>query len=166
MYPPDSPVELARESVDRAPSRQSIRRPDLETREPASFETRLSRAVEAARGAILEEQHDDGHWCAELEGDTILESEYILCLHFLGRTDEERVEKLARYLRQKQLPDGGWAPYPGGPTDVSASVKAYLVLKLMGDDPDAPHLQRAREAILDAGGIEATELIKRKLSKG
>lgn len=115
----------------------------------------LRRAVDAARQRLLALQHDDGHWCAELEGDTILESEYVLCLHFLGRAGEERVRKAANTIRKKQLAEGGWTTYPGGPTDVSASVKAYLVLKLVGDDPSTPHMVRARQAILDAGGLDA-----------
>jgi len=117
--------------------------------------TRLRRAVEAARESLLELQHEDGHWCAELEGDSILGSEYVLCLHFLGRADEKRVTKAASYVRQRQLAEGGWAIYPGGGADVSASVKAYLVLKLAGDDPEAPHMTRARETILGLGGIDA-----------
>lgn len=118
--------------------------------------SRLQKALDATRRALLAKQHNDGHWCGELEGDTILESEYILCLYFLGRGHEERVRKATRYVRQHQLPSGGWSIYPGGPTDVSASVKAYLVMKLDGDSPDAPHMIKARREILELGGIEAT----------
>ncbi len=121
-------------------------------------EPRLARvrdAVEQARRYLLSEQHDDGHWCAELEGDTILESEYVLCLYFFGRSGEERIEKATGYLRRQQGEDGGWANYPGGPADVSASVKAYVVLKLAGDDPESPHMTRARDRILALGGVDA-----------
>ena len=113
-------------------------------------------AVEAAQRYLLSIQAEDGHWCGELEGDTILESEYVLTMHFLGRIQEDRCRKAAEYLRRKQLPGGGWAIYEGGPAEVSSSVKAYFVLKLMGDDPDAPHMVRgARDVILSLGGIEA-----------
>ncbi len=112
-------------------------------------------AIEAARRFLLSIQHEDGHWCGELEGDTILESEYILTLYFLGRADEKRVRKAAEYLRQQQLDGGGWAIYPGGPPEVSASVKAYFALKLLGDDPGAPHMAKARRVILSLGGLEA-----------
>jgi squalene-hopene/tetraprenyl-beta-curcumene cyclase len=112
-------------------------------------------AIEAAQRYLLSIQHADGHWCGELEGDTILESEYMLTLHLLGRIGEERARKAAEYLRRRQLPAGGWAIYEGGPADVSASVKAYFALKLVGDDPDAPHMARARSVILSLGGIEA-----------
>ncbi len=112
-------------------------------------------AVEAARRYLLSIQQEDGHWCAELEGDTILESEYVLTMHVLGRTGEPRVRKAAEYLRRKQLEGGGWPNHPGGAAEVSTSVKAYLVLKLLGDDPDAPHMVRAREVIRRLGGVEA-----------
>jgi len=112
-------------------------------------------AVAAAQRYLLSIQAPDGHWCGELEGDTILESEYVLTLHFLGRSGEPRARKAAEHLRRRQLPSGGWAIYEGGPPEVSSSVKAYFVLKLMGDDPDAPHMARARNVILQLGGIEA-----------
>jgi squalene-hopene/tetraprenyl-beta-curcumene cyclase len=116
---------------------------------------RLARAVAAAQGRLLAAQHADGHWCGELEGDTILETEYVLLLHFLGRLDDPRVGRAARYVRRRQLPAGGWAIYPGGPPEVSASVKAYFVLKLAGDDPEAPHMRRARRTIHGLGGLDA-----------
>jgi len=113
------------------------------------------RAIEDAQTWLLAAQEADGHWCGELEGDTILETEYVLLLHFLGRLGDPRVTRAARYVRRKQLPGGGWAIYPGGPPEVSASVKAYFVLKLAGDAPAAPHMLRARLTILELGGIEA-----------
>jgi squalene-hopene/tetraprenyl-beta-curcumene cyclase len=115
----------------------------------------VGNAIDAARRYMLSIQAADGHWCGELEGDTILESEYALTLHFLGRSGETRFRKAAEHLRRKQLPAGGWAIYEGGPAEVSSSVKAYFVLKLAGDDPEAPHMARARRVILDLGGIEA-----------
>jgi squalene-hopene/tetraprenyl-beta-curcumene cyclase len=135
-----------------AESRGALRRPAPGTDDRLTF---VDESVRAARRQLLSLQQADGHWCAELEGDTILESEYVLLLHFLGRTDEERVRKAANYLRVKQLPEGGWGGYPGGGADVSNSVKAYFVLKLVGDDPDAPHMARAREVIRRKGGLHA-----------
>jgi len=120
-----------------------------------AIRTSVDNAVDAAKRYLVSTQAADGHWVGELEGDTILESEYVLTMHFLGRTGEQRVRKAAEYLRRKQLPGGGWAIYEGGPAEVSSSVKAYFVLKLMGDDPNAPHMTRAREVILGLGGIEA-----------
>lgn len=126
------------------------------THEEPSWSAKVRRTMEDGRRYLLNLQEPDGHWCAEIEGDTILESEYVLTLYYLGRSEEPRLGKAAAYLREKQLPTGGWGLYPGGAADVSASVKAYFVLKLVGDDPEADHMRRAREVILRLGGVEAT----------
>ncbi len=114
----------------------------------------LGQAIAAARDRLLALQKPDGHWCAELQGDTILESEYILLLAFLGEENGDVARKAARYILEQQQPDGGWGNYPGGPLEVSVSVKAYFALKLTGHDPDAPYMAKARRLILAAGGAE------------
>jgi squalene-hopene/tetraprenyl-beta-curcumene cyclase len=128
---------------------------ELSTRTAEKLRADSSRALEATQRYLLSIQKEDGHWCGELEGDTILQSEYILCNVFLGREHEDRVRKAGEDIRRKQLPEGGWAIFPGGEPEVSASVKAYFVLKLLGDKPDEPHMVRARETILRLGGVEA-----------
>jgi squalene-hopene/tetraprenyl-beta-curcumene cyclase len=115
----------------------------------------LVTALERTRGWLLARQNEDGHWIGELEGDTILESEYVLLLAFMGREADPVRARCARYLLDHQLPAGGWAIYPGGPAEVSASVKAYFALKLVGYSPDDPALVRARRAILALGGVHA-----------
>src|SRR5580765_6192503 len=121
----------------------------------------VGRALHAARDYMLQIQHADGHWCGELEGDTILESEYVLTMHFIGRLHEERCRKAGNYIRQKMLSEGGWAIYEGGPAEVSASAKAYFVLKMIGDPPDARHMKKAREVICDLGGLDAANSFTR-----
>ncbi len=123
-----------------------VRRP-----EPISIPP-LQRAVERARAWLLNIQRPDGHWVGELQGDTILESEFILLMAFLGREDEPRLRKAAHYLLANQTSDGGWANYPGGPADLSVSVKAYFALKLTGHDTGAEYMVRAREVIRGLGG--------------
>jgi squalene-hopene/tetraprenyl-beta-curcumene cyclase len=123
----------------------------VESREEIDFLRGINRAQEY----LFQIQKPDGHWCAELEGDTILESEYILTLFFIGRLSDHRIQKAADSIRQSQLPEGGWATFQGGPPEVSQSAKAYFVLKLAGDSPDAPHMQRAREVICHLGGLDA-----------
>jgi squalene-hopene/tetraprenyl-beta-curcumene cyclase len=114
----------------------------------------LEAALHGARDWLLDQQRDDGCWCGELEGDTILESEYILLMAFLGRERDPLCAKLAHYLHEQRRPEGGWSIYPGGPLDLSASVKAYFALKLVGLDPNHPTMSEAREAILNAGGAQ------------
>lgn len=115
----------------------------------------LRRAIARTQQWLLDRQQPDGHWVAELEGDTILESETILLLAFLGREQSPLARRAARYLVEKQLPDGGWAMYPGGKLEISGSVKGYFALKLTGHDPSAEYMQRARRAILAHGGADA-----------
>jgi squalene-hopene/tetraprenyl-beta-curcumene cyclase len=103
----------------------------------------------------LDRQRGDGAWCGELEGDTILESETILLLAYLGRECTPLARRAAAYLVQKQLPGGGWAKFPGGSVDTSGSVKAYFALKLTGHDPESEPMRRARQAILAHGGADA-----------
>ena len=115
---------------------------------------RLRDAMESSRDWLLARQAPDGHWCGELEGDTILESEYILLLAFLGQGQSDRAKEAAAYMLAQQQPHGGWSLFPGGPVEISASVKAYLALKITGHDPQADSMVRARQAILSAGGVE------------
>jgi squalene-hopene/tetraprenyl-beta-curcumene cyclase len=98
----------------------------------------------------------DGHWCGELQGDTILESEYVILMAFLGRESEPRVSKAARYILLQQMPEGGWSNSPDGHFDLSVSVKAYFALKLAGHDADAPYMRRACALIRAHGGAEAS----------
>lgn len=115
----------------------------------------LDRALSATQQWMLNEQHPDGYWVGELEGDTILESEYILLMAYLGRENEPTCARMCKYLHNHQRPEGGWSIYPGGPFDLSASVKAYFALKLTGTPLDHPTMTSAREAILEAGGAHA-----------
>jgi squalene-hopene/tetraprenyl-beta-curcumene cyclase len=84
------------------------------------------RAIHHTRHWFLGQQWGDGSWCAELEGDCILESETILLLAFLGYEDSELATRCAAYLVEKQLPNGGWAMYPGGKLEISGSVKGLF----------------------------------------
>src|SRR6266480_925339 len=86
-------------------------------------------AIKAAQYYFLGIQHPEGYWGGELEGDTILESEYIFTRYFLGLKDAERFRKVGNYIRSQALPGGGWSMYPGGPAEVSVSAKAYFALK-------------------------------------
>ncbi|GAB4555646.1 MAG: squalene--hopene cyclase [Phycisphaerales bacterium] len=136
------------------------------TAHPSTAVDRPARAAEAASralDALYRKLNPDGHWRAELEGDSILNSEYLLMKIILGQdrapeaTDDDLrlFGKMCAGLRRMQRDDGSWGQYPGSDIDVSASVKAYLCLKHFGDSPNDPHMARAREAIRDAGGADA-----------
>lgn len=122
----------------------------------------LDEAVARATDAILGAQQADGHWVYELEADTTIPAEYVLLVHYLGETPNLELEqKIARYLRRLQLPGGGWPLFTDGAPNISASVKAYFALKMIGDDENAEHMQRARQAIHAMGGAEMSNVFTR-----
>jgi squalene-hopene/tetraprenyl-beta-curcumene cyclase len=111
----------------------------------------------------LSRQHDDGHWVFELEADATIPAEYVLLQHYLGTVDADEEQRIARYLRKTQGPHGGWALFHGGKLDLSATVKAYFALKVIGESVDTPHMARARAAILAEGGAERSNVFTRIL---
>ena len=123
----------------------------------------LDHSVAAARAALLKRQKPDGHWVFDLEADATIPAEYLLLRHFLDRIDTHAgiERKIGNYLRSIQGAHGGWPLFHDGAFDISASVKAYFALKMIGDDPAAPHMVRAREAILAAGGAARTNVFTR-----
>ena len=124
----------------------------------------IERHISRAAKALLAEQRDDGHWCFELEADATIPAEYILLRHFRGEEPDLNLERLiAVYLRRIQGDHGGWPLVHAGPFDMSASVKAYFALKMIGDDIAAPHMRRAREAILAQGGAARSNVFTRFL---
>jgi len=125
-----------------------------ESRPHAPPASAVERSLNLARQALLAKQDPAGYWAAELQGDSILESEYILLKFILSQEDDPHLPLIANYLRRLQQPDGGWNMFPGGANDLSGTVKGYFALKLMGDDPDAPHMRQAREVIRALGGAE------------
>jgi len=113
----------------------------------------LDRSIERATAALAERQKADGHWVFELEADATIPAEYVLMRHYRGEPVDAALEaKIAVYLRRIQGQHGGWPLFQDGDFDMSASVKAYFALKMIGDGPDAPHMRRARDAILAHGG--------------
>ena len=124
----------------------------------------LERHISRASKALLASQREDGHWCFELEADATIPSEYVLLRHFRGEQPDLELERLiAVYLRRIQGAHGGWPIFHAGAFDISASVKAYFALKMIGDDPEAPHMRRAREAILAHGGAAKSNVFTRFL---
>src|SRR3954468_23269445 len=122
----------------------------------------LDRSIEAATGALLGLQRPDGHWVFELEADCTIPAEYVLLRHYLAEPVDAALEaKIAAYLRGVQGAHGGWPLVHDGAFDMSASVKAYFALKMIGDSVDAPHMVRAREAILARGGAVNSNVFTR-----
>ncbi|HEY2880786.1 MAG TPA: prenyltransferase/squalene oxidase repeat-containing protein, partial [Pirellulales bacterium] len=132
-------------------------------RHASSFagEGTIRQAIFRTQQWLLSQQQPDGFWVGELEGDTILESEFLLLLAYLGEEHTGLAKKCANYLLLKQTAAGGWTQYPGGAVDQSATVKAYFALKLVGHSPSAEYMQRARAVILANGGADTVNSFTR-----
>jgi squalene-hopene/tetraprenyl-beta-curcumene cyclase len=141
-----------------APQRQE----NVLMRAQAAAASGVEGAIEGAKDALLRLQRADGHWAFPLEADATIPAEYILLKHYLNEIDERLEKKMAVYLRAIQSPvHDGWPLFQGGDFNISASVKAYFALKAVGDAVDAPHMRRAREAILKAGGAARCNVFTR-----
>ena len=121
---------------------------------------RLDVALESVRAAasrvrdhIFAAQHPEGYWCGELEADSMLEADYIFGHTLLGTGEPGRLQRALTEMLRYQNEDGGWSIYPGGPSNISLSVKCYFACKLMGWPADEPRLARARKWILANGGV-------------
>lgn len=129
----------------------------------SALEAPARRAMTRAAAYLAGLQARDGHWCAELSADSTLESDFILFQLWLYPPNEGQwepptrtlIEKAARSILERQLPDGGFNIYVKGPSEVSASIKAYTALRLAGLAVDDPRIARLRERILALGGIQA-----------
>src|SRR6201985_91013 len=128
---------------------------------PTVDEAALELAVGRATDALTRRQKPDGHWLFELEADATIPAEYVLLEHWLDRIDPALEAKNSGYLPAVPGEQCGWPLFHDGAFNLSASVKAYFALKAIGDDPDAPHMARARQAILAAGGAERTNVFTR-----
>src|SRR5215813_15135137 len=122
----------------------------------------LERSIGSASDALRNFQQADGHWVFELEADDTIPAEYVLLRHHLAEPVDAALEaKIANYIRRRQGTHGGWALVQDGAFDMSASVKAYFALKMIGDSIDAPHMVRARAAIRARGGASRSNVFTR-----
>ena len=128
---------------------------------PALRQSGLDSCIAESETALRGLQKDDGHWIFEFEADATIPAEYVLLQHFLGRADPDKERKIARFLRRGQKDDGSWPLFPDGAGDLSATVKAYFALKLIGDDADALHMRRARAHVRARGGAAKANVFTR-----
>ncbi len=156
---------LDKKDAASAPARSLLWHPALREAPAAGVPApanRLDAALGAALGRLLNLQSDQGYWVFDLEADATIPSEYVMLQRFLGREMRpELKDKIGRYLRARQLDDGGWPLYTEGPANLSCTVKAYFALKLLGDTPHAPHMARARQKVLEMGGAEKVNIFTR-----
>ncbi len=126
--------------------------------DPAAERARLDRAIELTQAYLLSEQYQEGYWWGELESNPTMEAEFLLLNEFLGIDDPDRRRKLANHILGQQRSDGTWGQYYGAPGDLSTTVECYFALKLAGVSPELSLMRKAREFILDRGGVPETRV--------
>ena len=124
-----------------------------ENQPPDDFAQALAAAIRRSQGYLLSEQKPEGYWVGELLVDSTLVSDTVAYHHWNGKVDPEWQRKAVNHIFSAQLPDGGWNIYYGGPSEVNATVKAYLALKLAGVPVTDPRMLKAREVALHLGGV-------------
>ncbi|MEW4564086.1 terpene cyclase/mutase family protein [Bremerella sp. JC770] len=147
--------------MDGSSSLARDRRPDGDAATGNRNSPTLSTAMERTSNWLLSQQASEGYWCAELEGDSILQSEFLLLLAWAGREQSDIAKRVSKKLLEQQRDDGTWAQYPEAKIDISSSVKAYFALKLTGHQASADYMVKARDAILEAGGADAVNSFTR-----
>ncbi|WP_371618856.1 squalene--hopene cyclase [Streptomyces sp. NBC_00454] len=142
--------------------------PDSAIREGATREGAppgpLRDAHEATARAVrnlLDRQDEAGWWKGDLETNVTMDAEDLLLRQFLGILDEATTHAAGLFIRAEQQSDGTWATFHGGPPDLSATIEAYVALRLAGDDPGAPHMARASAWIRAHGGIAGARVFTR-----
>lgn len=118
----------------------------------------LDRSLDRLQQHLLSLQHGEGYWWANLESNVTMTAEAILLYTIWGVADRLPLAKAERYLRQEQRDHGGWELYYGDGGELSVSIEAYMALRLLGVAIDDPALERAREFILDRGGITQSRI--------
>ncbi|MEV7864381.1 squalene--hopene cyclase [Streptomyces hirsutus] len=118
-------------------------------------------AMRRATEFLLSRQDDQGWWKGDLETNVTMDAEDLLLRQFLGILEEETTRAAALFIRGEQREDGTWATFYGGPGDLSATIEAYVALRLAGDRPDAPHMARAAAWVRDRGGVAASRVFTR-----
>ena len=128
---------------------------------PQPLTDELRQAINQCGESLLNRQDSVGFWRFDLEADSTIPAEYLLLQYFLGSVDRRREARIGNYIRRRQLPNGAWPLYEGGPGNISATVKAYFALKLAGESPNSTIMCRARDWVLTHGGAENVNVFTR-----
>ncbi|QPJ61876.1 MAG: squalene--hopene cyclase [Candidatus Nitronauta litoralis] len=122
--------------------------------------TALDNTIAAARDYHFSTQYKEGYWVEELESNATITAEFVFLMHFLGIEDRyrDRREKIRNFLLQNQREHGGWDLFYGGPPDISATIEAYIALKMLDVSPHDPAMAKARKVIEDLGGVRSARV--------
>jgi squalene-hopene/tetraprenyl-beta-curcumene cyclase len=152
------PVEHEESTIPKPGAKVHHLPPSLWKRQPGKAKSTLDIAIDASRDFFFREQLPKGYWWAELESNVTITAEYIMLFHLLKLVDHEKQRKMANYILSKQNEEGAWTIYFGGPGDLSTTVEAYFALKLAGIPAEHPAMMKARNFVLEHGGIIKTRV--------
>lgn len=122
------------------------------------LQSRMDTTIQRATRNLIGMQYHKGYWWGELESNCAIQAEFLLLTHFMGVPDPAKWRKIVTYIKRRQLPDGGWPIWYGGPSDLSIAVECYFAMKLAGVDPNEPAMAKARAFILSKGGVPKTRI--------
>ena len=144
----------------RAPGEDESTSSDISVTEtdPQVVERTVAEAIVLASAHLKDRQEADGWWKGELETNVTMDAEDVLLRHFLGILDDDIVGAAAGRIRSQQRPDGPWTTFYGGPGELSATIEAYVALRLAGDDPGQPHMAKAASWARRHGGVESARV--------
>jgi squalene-hopene/tetraprenyl-beta-curcumene cyclase len=153
-------------TTDGSPGSPNPRTPSASTSEPDTLltgdtEAAAQRAVQRAADHLLTRQHPDGWWKGDLETNVTMDAEDLLLRQFLGIQDARTLAASARWIRSQQREDGAWPTFHGGPGALSATIEAYVALRLAGDSPDEAHMSQAAKWSRGEGGVAASRVFTR-----
>ena len=131
---------------------------DSSNTRPSLKEKTLDQSIERSRNFLLSIQNEDGYWVDELESNVTISAEFIFFMHFTGRLDSLKQEKIVKYLLRQQRDDGSWSLFYGGLCDINSTVESYMALKMAGLPADQEEMVQARQAIFSNGGIKNTRV--------
>ena len=119
---------------------------------------KLDQVISGAQDYLLDIQEEGGYWQGDFKSNPTIEAEHLMLTEFLGIQEEEQWNKIVNYLKRKQLDDGSWNIFPSGKGNLSTTVECYFALRLAGEPAEGPELTKAREFIMDRGGIPETRV--------
>jgi squalene-hopene/tetraprenyl-beta-curcumene cyclase len=128
---------------------------------PGGVRESAERATRRATEHLLDLQHPDGWWKGDLETNVTMDAEDLMLRQFLGRLDDRTAAAAARWIRSQQRDDGAWPTFFGGDGDLSATIEAYVALRLAGDSPEDPWMASAAAWVREHGGVARSRVFTR-----
>nr|BAI48070.1 tirucalladiene synthase [Goniophlebium niponicum] len=113
----------------------------------------LEEAIKRSQEFLLAHQHPEGFWWGDLECNVTSASHTLILYKILGIADRYPLHKFEKYLRRMQCSHGGWEMSFGDGGYLSATIEAYICLRLLNVPQSDPALQRALKNILARGGV-------------